>query len=314
MPSGTPYITQGLLTSAPTGVSWKIIPAPGSTTAEQTAEINNVCWRATSIVDTYCNQVIRATVDNETLTGPGASRVAVQQGTCNGLLVMRRWPVTQVLAIQTSLNRDFPRAWSTVPAGQYDIEHPLINQYTDTASATSPDGGASILVAPGYVTWAYGRNGQRILVSYVNGWPHTSLTQAAAAGDTVLRVDDVTGWTGAQGFAYDGAGTEPVSVLSVAATTPLQLPNGVGTAQSGPGTVTLSAPLAYPHAAGVVVSSLPANVIWAAALAAASQALSAGFTSISVQNISGSLTEGGKGVEDMVTEYEVLLEPYRRIV
>lgn len=314
MALGTPYITPAMLTSAPTGVSWGIIPFPKASSAEQLAELTSICWRATSIVDTYCNQVIRATVDNETLTGPGAPRVAVQQDTGNGLLVMRRWPVTQVLAIQTALNRSFPRVWSTVPDDQYDIEHPLINQYTDTASATSPDGGASILVASGYVTWVYGRNGQRILVSYVNGWPHTSLTQAAAAGDTMLHVDDVTGWTGAQGFAYDGADTEPVSVASVAATTPLPLPNGVGTAQSGPGTVTLSSPLAYAHAVGVVVSSLPANVIWAAALAAASQALSAGFTSIAVQNISGSLTEGGKGVEELTTEYEVLLEPYRRIV
>ena len=277
------------------------------------AELTNVCWRATSILDTYCNQVLRATVDNETLTGPGAPRMGHQPGTRNGLLVMRRWPVTEVLAIQTSSNRAWPRTWSTVPAGQFEVEHPLINLYTDAASATGPDGGASIIVAPGYIPLlSCGRNSTQALVSYTNGWPHTSLTVAANRGDTLLHVDDVTGFTGVSAFVYDGAETETVSVLSVAATSPLALPNGVGTAQTGPGTVTLSSALTNPHGVGVVVSALPANVIWAAALAAASQALAAGYTSISVQNLGGSLTEGGKGVDDLQSAYEWLLEPFVR--
>lgn len=266
------------------------------------------------MVDTYCQQVLRATVDNETLTGPGAPRVGIQRDTCNGQLVMRRWPVTQVLAIQTSLNRAFPRQWTTVPTGQYDIEHPLINEYTDTASATGPDGGSSIAVAPGYVTDRHGRSGQRILVSYTNGWPHTSLTANATAGATTISVDDVTGFAGASAFAYDGADTEPVSVTSVSATTPLPLPNGVGTAQTGPGTLTLSSPLAYPHSAGVVVSALPANVIWATVLAATTQALESGITSISIQNIPGSQTAGGHGVSDLQLQYQQLLDPYRRVI
>lgn len=313
MALGTPYITPSMLVNAPTGASWEIIPEPGADSLSQLAELTNVCWRATSIVDTYCQQVLRATVDNEQLTGPGAPRVGHQPGTFNGLLVMRRWPVTQVLAIQTSSNRSFPRAWTTVPPGQYEVEHPLINLYTDAASATGPDGGASIVVAPGYIPpLSCGRNSTRLLVSYTNGWPHTSLTTAASRGSTVLHVDDVTGFTGASAFAYDGAQTESVSVLSVAAATPLTLPNGVGTAQTGPGTITLASPLANPHAVGVVISSLPANVIWASALASASQALEAGFTSISVQNLGGSLSQGGHGVADLQTAYEWLLEPFAR--
>jgi hypothetical protein len=302
-----------MVSNAPTGVSWRDIPEPQSDSASQLAELTNICWRATSIVDTYCQQVLRATVDNEQLTGPGARRVGLQPGTDNGLLVMSRWPVTQVLAIQTSPNRSFPRSWTTVPAGQYEVEHPLINLYTDAASATGPDGGASIVVAPGYIPpLRCGRNSTRVLVSYTNGWPHTSLTVAANAGDTVLHVDDVTGFTGVSAFAYDGAETETVSVLSVAATTPLSLPNGVGTAQTGPGTVTVSSGLTNPHPVGAVISALPANVIWAAALAASAQALEAGITSISVQNLPGSLTEGGHGVGDVQTNYEWMLEPFMR--
>lgn len=287
---------------------------PRADTASQLAEQTNVCWRATSMVDTYCNQVLRATVDNEYLTGPGSPRVGIQRDTGNGLLVMRRWPVTDVLAVQTSQNRTFPRTWSTIPAGLYEVQNPLLNEFTDTASATGPDGGSSILVAPGYIVDWYGRNGLRVLVSYTNGWPHTSLTQAASVGDSVLHVDDVTGWTGASGFAYDGAQTETVAVSSVAATTPLALPNGVGTAQTGPGTITLSSPLAYAHAKGAVVSALPANVLWATVLAAATQALESGITSVSIQNIPGSQTTGGHGVSDLEDQYKELLDPYRRVI
>jgi hypothetical protein len=311
---GTPYITVAMLENAPTGASWEIIPEPDADSEARFAELTNICWRATSIIDTYCNQVLRATVDTEPLTGPGSPRVGVIPGTAIGRLVMRRWPVTQILAVQTAPLRGFPRSWSTVPAGLYDIEHPLINNLTDTASATVPDGGASIQVAPGYIPpLAFGRNTTRIMVSYTNGWPHTSLTASAALGDTVLHVDDVTGYAGANAFVYDGALTEPVSVLAVAATNPLVLPNGAGTAQTGPGTITLSSGLSNPHAAGVVVSSLPANVIWAAACAAAAQVLEAGITSISIATMPGSVSEGGKGVEDLITEYEVLLQPFRRI-
>jgi hypothetical protein len=311
---GTPYITPAMLKNAPTGVSWNIIPEPRSSTADQLAEQTNICWRATSIVDTYCNQPLRATVDNEYLIGPGAPRVGFLPGSRVGRLVMRRWPVTQVLAVQRSLTRVMPAAWETVTAGQYEVERPLLNAFTDSASATSPDGGSGILLAPDWVNGLQGRNGQRFLVSYTNGWPHTSLTAASLVGATTLQVDDVTGWAGASGFVYDGASTEPTSVLGAAATTPLQLPNGVGTAQTGPGTITLSAPLTAAHAAGTVVSALPANVLWASVLAAAAQALESGITAIAIQTLPGSETVGGHGVSEIEAAYELLLEPFRRII
>lgn len=314
MPPGTSYITPAMLLNAPTGVAWSLIPEPKSGgTAAQWAEVTNICWRATSIVDTYCNQVLRATVDNEVLTGPGSARFGVQPGTGNSLLVMRRWPVINVLAVQLARNT-FPRVWSTVPAGQYEPQRPLINQFTDSASATMPDGGSGIVLARGWVDRCYGRNGYQAWVSYANGWPHTSLTAAASAGATTVQVDDVTGWPGAAGFVYDGAETESMAGLSVAASSPLQLPNGVGTAQAGPGTLTLAAPLTYPHPAGTVVSALPANVLWATVLAAAAQALESGITSVTIQNVSGSSASSGHGVSDLTTEYEVLLDPFRRIV
>lgn len=283
----------------------------------------NICIRATSIVDTYCNQVLRATVDNEYLTGPGSARFGFQQGSGLALLYMRRWPVTEVLAIQASPNR-LPRRWEPVPSGLYEVNHPLINMYADTASATAPDGGSSIVVdpcglypaggTPGGWRGAASRNGLRLIVSYTNGWPHTSLTQFVQAGAQTLYVDDVTGWTGASGFVYDGSSTESVSVASVAAAYPVNLPNGVGTAQAGPGTVTLASPLAFGHNAGVLVSSLPANVMQAAILAAAAQALESGIESISIQALPGTQTSSGHGVQELVGQYKEFLDPFRRII
>jgi hypothetical protein len=316
-----------MLQNAPTGVSWDIIPFPQASTPEITAEVTNVCWRATSAVDRYCRQVLRSTADTEYLNGPGVPRCNVDPDTGNGVLQMRRWPVTSVLAIQVSPNRSFPRAWTPVPAGQWDIRHPLIYS-GDSASATAPDGGWTIDVAPGWISWyscgqgtggawsggGGGRGGQRVQVSYINGWPHTSLTATALAGSATLGVDDVTGWAGAQGFAYDGAATEEVTGLSVSATAPAQLPNGAGTVQAGPGTVTLSSPLAFTHEAGAVISALPADVIEAAVLAAAVQALEGGIDAIVIQDLSGGHSSTGTDIDGMTKRYQEKLGDYRRIV
>lgn len=324
---GVPYVTPSVIMNAPTGVGWQSIPEPQAPLPAQQAEAMNICWRATSIIDTYCNQVLRATVDNEQLTGPGAPRFGFMHGTDQVLLVMRRWPISEILAIQYAINRP-PLSWNTVASDKYLINHPLIGQYADTASATAPDGGWSIQVdsyalfppstPPGGIyaparRWSR-RNGLRLLVSYTNGWPHTSLTSGAAADTTTLEVDDVTGWVGASGFAYDGSFTEQVAVTAVTANSPLSLPNGVGTAPAGPGTVTLSAPLSFAHSEGTLVSALPANVMQAAILIATSQALDAGIEAISAQSLSGSTSLGGSGVKDLIAQIKELLGPYRRVM
>jgi hypothetical protein len=197
----------------------------------------------------------------------------------------------------------------------------------DTASATAPDGGWTIDVAPGWIgcspygrtpaggfTGGGGRGGQLVQVCYLNGWPHTSLTAPAAQSATVLNVDDVTGWAGASGFAYNGSATEPVTVESVSATTPVDLPNDAGTAQSGPGTITLTSPLAFEHQQGVVVSALPAAVIEAAILAAAVQALTGGTDAITIQSVNGEHSSPQPSADGMTKQYQALLAHYKRIM
>jgi hypothetical protein len=327
VPLGTSYITPQMLMNAPTGVSWSIIPRPKATTAEVNAEVENVCWRATSTVDTYARQVLRSTIASEELRGPGIPRCNVDRNTGNGVLQAKWWPVTEVLAIQVSPSRAFPPVWAPVPDGLWRIRHPLIS-VGDSASATAPDGGWTIDVAPGWITWygcgrgpvpgswtgGGGRGGTLVQVCYLNGWPHTSLTEAANDGDTEVSVDDVTGWTGTSGFAYDGAATEQMAGGSVSADTPVVLPYDAGTAQGGPGTITLTSPLNFDHAAGTVISALPADVIYAAILAAAVQALTGGTDSITIQSLSGEHSSPQPTAEGMTKQYRELLSDYRRIM
>lgn len=326
MAQSTPYLSAPLLFNAPTSVSWGLVPEPDATEAAQQAAVSDIIWRATSRLDSYCRMPLRATADTEYLNGPGQPRCNVDRDTGNGVLQMRRWPVTEVLAIQVSPARSFPRAWTPVPAGNWDIRHPLIYS-GDSASATAPDGGWTIDVAPGYISWCGtspglsgrwsgggGRGSQRVQVCYVNGWPHTSLTATAAAGVTTLAVDDVTGWAGASGFAYDGAATEPLAVASVSATTPFTLPNGADTAQAGPGTITLTTGLEFTHQKGTLITALPATVIEAAIYAACLQALDSGIDAVAVQSLGGERVSSADAVKDITTELELILDDFRRII
>lgn len=313
MPTGTPYITPSMLINAPTGIAWNIIPFPKSTNPQQLAEQTNICWRATGIVDNYVNQVLRATADTEYLSGPNY-RVTVQNGTGNGRVVLQRWPVLQVLAVSASANNAFPRQWKTLQANSYDVEVPIVGLYGSTTASAAGEGGQTVLIAPGVVNWCRGRNGVRLAVSYLNGWPHTSLTASASASASTLFVDDVTAFTGAAAFVYDGATSETVTVASVTANANLTLPVSGTTVPAGPGTLTLASPLVSPHASGIVVSSMPQDIIWATILAATTQALESGIDAITIQNIPGSATVGGHGVTELTQQYEVILGPYRRVV
>lgn len=308
MPGATPYITAGMLQSHPAGISWNVIPTLTASTQAQLAQLAQVCWQATSAVDRYCRQPLRATVNTETGPGPGMSRVAADRRTRKGTLITRRWPVTSVAAVQTSLASAFPAQWSLVPAGQWKVRHPPVLSAGPTP-ATGPSGGNVIDVAPGYITWDYGRGGWDVMVSYVSGWPHAGLTVTAQPGAQQISVDDVTAWAGVTGFIYDGTSTEAVTVLAAPATAPVQLPGAAGTVQAGPGVLALAQPLAFAHTAGTVVSALPPDVIRATALQASVQALE-GIDAIATQSLSGQMA-GGTGV--LAEEVEMILDDYRRI-
>jgi len=228
---------------------------------------------------------------------------------------MTRWPVLSVVSVQISPNC-FPRNFTTVPPGNYEPKYPVVGLYGSVAPPAAGEGGQAITLAPGYVDWCRGPLGYLIETQYANGWPHCGLTAAAvpATGDETqeIEVDDCTGWavtsaygdvTGATGTIYDAGAQEVIQVTAASAA-------------QGPGTLTLSAPLANQHAAGVMVSTLPGSVVQAAVWYCCSIALTRGATATSNREIpaSGASTAGPKGPEDCAAEAELALDVFRRII
>lgn len=305
---GTPYITPDVLRSAPTGILWDSLatlerPDP----RKLWPELLNLCVRATSQIDGYCNQPLRATIDTETLYGPGAPDFRFNMRR-NGVarLLLSRSPVTAVLGGQVSPAYAFPEQWTQIPANAFRPERPLIGVYGTTSPGASGDGGQAVYLGPGYASWWQGAC--EVQVTYINGWPHGSLQAAAVAGATSIAIDDCTGWgppsgmtSGAAGRLHDPARQESFVVTAASAV-------------SGPGTLTLASPLAYPHEPGIIATTLPGTIMQAAILFATALALVGGATAVSQQAIPGVPESGGKAAENYSAEAELLIHPYKRVV
>ena len=304
---GTPYVTPELLTNAPTGISWSTIPFRNATSDEQYAEQLNICQRATSMVDTVCNNVLRATINTETLWGPDY-RVTVQNGIGIARMIMSRWPITQVLGGRVSWSPTFPPQWTTIPADQFSPEVPPIGIYGSSSPSDSGMGGQAIIVAPPWINWWGGRRGCRIETTYVNGWPHTSLTAAVEAGSTTVEVDDCTGWApievggvGALGVLKDGATQEALTVTEASAV-------------SGPGTLTIDRPLTYGHQPGVLFTTIPESIQWATILFCVAEALSRGSTATTVQTTPGTGVNTSGSLRTVEDRAKMLCRPFTRTI
>jgi hypothetical protein len=310
-PGQTPYVTADQLLSGmwPTGISWASLP-PGrtATDAQKWAAVSSVCAEGTAECDAEVNMPLRCTLTTETFHGPGDgdARVTVQNGSGLGRVVLQRLPVLSITNVQVAPNRVFPRQWTTVPSGYYEPEYPALGLYDSIAPSAGGQGGQAILIAPSYISWRLGRNGFVIQPTYYHGWPHCSLTVAATPGSQAIAVDDCTGWgittqagTGAAGVIYDSGSQEAVSCTAASVT-------------KGPGTLTLAAPLSYSHNAGVMVSSFPQDIIWAAALFASAAALTRGATSTTIQEAPG--RGSGMSTASLAGEACLKLHPYRRTV
>lgn len=308
---GSPYVTPQMLTAAATGVSWSSIGSQASvrpTSAEQFAEQMNICRRASAMADSATNTVLRATVDTEQLTGPGDFRFQLQNSTGRARLLMSRSPITAVIGGQWTPAGSFPPQWTQLAATAFRIERPIIGSFGSTAPSGSGDGGQSLLLQPGQVTWLFGRNNVDLQVTYINGWPHGTLTAPAVAGATTLQIDDCTGWgppsgmtTGALGTVYDQGQEEAVLCTASSVT-------------QGPGTLTLASPLQFAHNYGTMISTMPGTIQQATILYAVSQAIVRGSTATTVQAVPGSSVGPGATMKDFEKAAKDMLAPYRRFI
>lgn len=321
----TPYVLPSGLTAAPLGIAWSQIPSTGSTPQQRFAEQLNISWRATHMVDSYCNQILRATLDTEELLGPDYWLSLPGNSTGPARLHAVRWPIIQILGGQVSNALAFPPSWTALDSTNFLLDYSVSGDVSTSVAGAAGAGPSAILVKPGVISFANGRRGTRLNVSYVNGWPHCGITASAIAGAVTLTVDDVTGFTGSTAFIYDDDLTEQIKVTSVVATNPIVLSLGGGslsvTVQSGPGTITLAAPgLQYTHnrmVAGqpTILSSLPESVIWATMLMASAVVFTRGATATTIQAMPGSSMNTGQASSmALMNQAHEILGPYRRVL
>ena len=88
------------------------------TTGQKTAALYNMCQSATQQVDEHCNQPLRATLSTEEQSGPDYY-LTVQVGSGMGRMILQRWPVTQIVAVNVAAAAGFPTQWTAVPAGYW---------------------------------------------------------------------------------------------------------------------------------------------------------------------------------------------------
>jgi len=219
-----PYLDVATYKAAPTGVDTSNLVAGGQPGTED-AVLADVIADASGWVDTIANQILAATVNTE------AKRLRTRR---DGSLIVHpdSWPVLEVRDLQygatpASLTQltDLSGLW--IEEQQFIVTFPGVTTTTNVGPLQL--GGLT--------------PGQRLLVryTYVNGWPNTLLTAAAAAGTTSIVVDDPTGiYAGTRLRVDSGSIEEQVTV----------------TATPTSSTVAISA-LAYAHAAKVLASALP---------------------------------------------------------
>lgn len=253
-------------------------------------------------------------------------RLTIDNSTGVASMIASRWPVSQIVGGQYSSTSVFRNiTYTPLAADQF---RPA-SQSVQTVGSSAPDatgtGPMFIELEPGNVNWWAGRNGFRLQVGYISGWPHCTLTADATEGTDTLQVDDVTGWTGVIGNIYEGMETEQTTIASVTANTNTSI---FGTSvPTGPGTVTLTSPLLFNHERGAILTSLPYNIIWATVLYSAAQALTRGGVAMVLPSLplSGNTMTSpqaeqtntmmiGKSSDRFVREAQAILQPYKRIM
>lgn len=281
-----PYLTVEEFKNAPTAIDIDNLVFNTQDPDDQDAELKNVIARASSWIDTFCNQVIGATIESE----QQRSRYS-QDGSIR--FHPRYSPVVALL----SLEYGYPPSLMSLPdcsvAWIEDQEVIVPNATLGTWTSQGP-------LQFGAMS-SGGRNEVFLKYSYVNGYANTEIVTAIAAA-TTLTVADGKGILANQMLKiYDGQYTENVTVAS--------------TYVFNSTTVPINTPLVYTHAAGVSISALPPAIKQACILVTTAFLKTRGDSSMTMQVTSSpttSLPNADKVGEEIALAMQ-LLQPYRRV-
>jgi hypothetical protein len=289
-----PYITIAEYRQAPTGIDTTTLVRGDE--AATIAELGNIIYRASSWADMICYGslgTLAATIDVD------AGRVMV---TSDGLLKIhpRQAPVRELMGLSFGAVPNSMTAMTDLSGAWVEDQSISISLNGVTTSFFGSLGFSD--VRPGrfvYATW-----------TYIAGWPNTTLTVAANAGDLLLNVGSSTGAIpGSTITIYDGAQTEQVTV--------------VAPYTAGATTINVSSGLKFAHPQlGVSVSAFPASVKQAVILLTSELIRTRGQVSLVAPGMGGvgaRTASKGKdstdaGMDSSGVELAIeLLDPFRRV-
>ena len=271
-----PYITTQQYKLAPTPVPWDTL-TPGGTLAQSLDQLAQLIERASTWVDSICMQVLAATTDTE-------QTVAYPNRRGQIIVRPRYHPVIELT--------DF---WCGTTVGTLTESPSLANCWVEPKRIIVTQPGVPVFSSAGPLQFggAPGLPGTPTFVrySYVNGYPVTTLAQAAAKGAQQIQVVDPTGvLAGFTPLTIRDDASEPLAVTAV---------NG--------NVLSLASPLASDHAAGAAVTGLPADVEEAVILATTAFAKMRGNMAIVAQSTAANQSSDPLGAGTDLAEAEKIL-------
>lgn len=281
-----PYLTVKEFKDAPTSIDIDNLVFDSQDPDDQDAELANVIARASSWIDTFCNQVIGATVESEQ-----------QRSRYSGDGSIRFHPRYSPVVALLSLQYGYPPSLMTLPdcsvAWIEDQEVIVPNATLGTWTSQGP-------LQFGAMS-SGNRNEVFLKYSYVNGYANTVIV-TAVAGATTLTVEDGKGILAGQMLKiYDGQYTENVTVAD--------------TYVFGSTTVPIAYPLVYSHIATTPISALPPAIKEAAILVTTAFLKTRGDSSMTMQvtTAPGTALPNADSVGQEIALAMQLLQPYRRV-
>lgn len=283
----TPYLTLDEYKNAPTAIDIDNLVWNSQDPDVQDSELANVIARASSWIDTFCNQTLSATTENE------QQRVRI-----NADGTFRLHPRYSPIIALTSL--------------YYGNPNTQLQQIPDCSVAWIED--SEIIVPYALLSLTYSSQGPLqfgfptsprvetfLKYTYVAGYANTTIT-TATAGQSTITVADGTGITpGITLKIYDGYQSELVTVAS--------------TYTFGSTTIPLVSPLAYNHNTGISISALPPAIKEAAILVTTAFLKVRGDNAM-VMQVTDTARMAKPDSSRLYDEIEIakeLLQPYRRI-
>ena len=282
-----PYLTLEEYKAAPTAIDLDNLVFDSQDPEVQDNELRNVIARASSWMDTYCNQVLGATVETE----QQRSRYSTDGS-------IRFHPRFSPIVALTEFNYGYPTNMASLGdcsiAWIEDMEIIIPNAQLGTWTSQGPLSFGSYNGGPG--------NQLFLNYTYVAGYTNTTLAVAPIVGATSLTVQNGTGIIAGQMLTlYDGMYTELVTVAS--------------TYTFGSTTVPITRPLVNAHSIGSSLSALPPAIKQAAILVTTAMLKVRGDSSMTMA-ITTQPSMSTSGVDRFGDEMKIaadILDTYRRV-